>query len=227
MWELDHKESWASKNWCFWTEVLEKILESPLDCRETKPVTLKGNLPEYYWKGWCWSTNNLTTWCRLTHWIQSWCWERLRAGGEGGNRGCDDWMASLTQWMWVWANSGRQWRTGKPDLLQFMVSPSRAWLSDWTTTTTRDCHIECNKSDQRGEILCDICYTWDLKRNDTNELIHKTARDSQTQRTKLYLLWVGGGRVGEGIVREFGINTYTLLLLLLSHFSHVQLCATP
>ena len=43
MWELDHKESWALKNWCFWTMVLETTLESPLDCKETKPVHLKGN----------------------------------------------------------------------------------------------------------------------------------------------------------------------------------------
>ena len=43
MWELDHKESWALKNWCFWTVVLEKTLESPLDCKETKSVNLKGN----------------------------------------------------------------------------------------------------------------------------------------------------------------------------------------
>ena len=51
-----------------------------------------------------------------------WCWERLRAGGEGGNRGWDGWMASLTQrtWIWVWANSGREWRTGKPGVLQSM-----------------------------------------------------------------------------------------------------------
>ena len=54
---------------------------------------------------------------------------------------------------------------------------------------------------------------WDLKRTDTNELIYKTARDSQTQRTKLYLLWVGGGRMGEGIVREFGMDMYTLLYI--------------
>ena len=49
-----------------------------------------------------------------------WCWERLKAGGEGDERGWDDWMASLTQWTWVWANSGRQWRTRKPSVLQSM-----------------------------------------------------------------------------------------------------------
>ena len=45
MWELDHKEGWAPKNWCFWTVVLEKTLESPLDCKEIKPVNPKGNQP--------------------------------------------------------------------------------------------------------------------------------------------------------------------------------------
>ena len=54
----------------------------------------------------------LATWCEeLTHWKGPWCWERLRAGREVGNRGWDGWMAPSTQWTWVWANSVRQWRT--------------------------------------------------------------------------------------------------------------------
>jgi len=71
MWELNHKESWVPKNWCFWTLVLEKILESPLDCKETHPVHPKGNQPWiFHWKDWCWSwsSNSLATWCKeLTH----------------------------------------------------------------------------------------------------------------------------------------------------------------
>ena len=58
----------------------------------------------------------------MNHWKRPWCWERLRAGGEEGDRGWDGWMASPTQWTWVWASSGRQWRTGKPGLMQFMRS---------------------------------------------------------------------------------------------------------
>ena len=74
-------------------------------------------------KDWCWSSNTLATWCReSTLWKRPWCWERLRAGKEGDDRGWDGWMASPTQWAWVWANSGRQWRTGKPGALQFMGS---------------------------------------------------------------------------------------------------------
>ena len=62
----------------------------------------------------------LVTWCEeLTHLKRPWCWERLRAGREGGDRGWDSWMAS-TQWTWVWANSRRQWRIGKPGVLQSM-----------------------------------------------------------------------------------------------------------
>ena len=68
---------------------------------------------------WSWSSNTLATWCEeLTHCKRPWCWGWLRAGGEGGNRGWDGWMASATQWTWVWASSGREWRTRKPDVLQ-------------------------------------------------------------------------------------------------------------
>ena len=76
-----------------------------------------------HWKDWCWSwsSNTLATWWEeLTHWKRPWCWERLRAGGEGGDRGWDGWMASPIQWTWTWANSGRWWGTGKPGVLQSM-----------------------------------------------------------------------------------------------------------
>ena len=76
-----------------------------------------------HWKDWCWNwnSNTLATWCKYpTYWKRPWCWERLKAGEEGGNRGWDGWMVSPTQWSWVWANSRRQQRTGKPDVLQSM-----------------------------------------------------------------------------------------------------------
>ena len=103
--------------------MLEKTLESLLDSKEIKPVNPKGNQP------WIFigrpdakaEVLNTLPWCEeLTHWKRPWCWERLKARGEGNNRGWDSWMASLTQWTWVWANSGRWWRTGKPGTLQFM-----------------------------------------------------------------------------------------------------------
>ena len=74
-------------------------------------------------KDWCWSWNSITvvTWCeKLTHLKRPWCWERLKVGGEGDNRGWDGWMASPTLWIWVWASSGNWWWKGKPGVLQFM-----------------------------------------------------------------------------------------------------------
>ena len=106
-----HLQMWELKNWCFQTVVLEKTVESPLDYKEIKPVHPKGNQPWIFIGRidfWSWSFNTLATWCEEpTHWKRPWCWERLRAGGEEGNRGWDGWMASLTQWTWVWTNSGR------------------------------------------------------------------------------------------------------------------------
>ena len=93
--ELYPKEGWAPKNSCFWTVVLEKTLESPLDYKEIQPVNSKGNQSWIKWKDWCWSwnANTLATWYKeLTHWKRPWRWERLRAGGEEGNRGWDGWV---------------------------------------------------------------------------------------------------------------------------------------
>ena len=76
-----------------------------------------------HWKDWCWSWNSstLSTWCKeLTHLKRPWCWERLKAGGEGDNRRWDGWMALVTQWTWVWVNSGSWWWTGRPGVLQSM-----------------------------------------------------------------------------------------------------------
>ena len=102
-------ESWTIKkpnNGCFQTVVLEKTLESPLDCKEIQPVNPKGNQP-WIFIGRTDVEAHVATWCEeQTHWKTLWCWERLRAGGEGDNRGWDGWMSSLPQWMWVWANSG-------------------------------------------------------------------------------------------------------------------------
>ena len=83
---------------------------------------------------WCWSwnSNTLDTWCEeLTHWKRPWCWERLRAGEEGDDIGWDGSMASLTQWTWVWVNSGSWWWTGSPGVLWFMVSQRVG--HDWVT----------------------------------------------------------------------------------------------
>ena len=189
MWELDHKESWVPKNWYSWTVMLEKTLESPLDCKEIQPVHpkehqswiffgrtdaeaetpntlatwckelmllncgvgedswvslgLQGDPTSQshrksvlgvHWKDWCWSWNSstLATWCEeLTHLKRPWCWERLKAGEEGDDRGWVGWMASLTPWTWVWASSGIWWWTGKPGVLWFMESQRVG--HDWAT----------------------------------------------------------------------------------------------
>ena len=135
MWELDYKESWVLKNWCFWTMVLEKTLESPLDYKEIQQVHPKGN------QSWIFiertdaeaeTPNTLSTWCEeLTPWKRPWCWERLKAG-EGNDRGWDGWMASPTWWTWVWVSSKSWWWTGKPGVLQSMGSqrPRHKWATE-------------------------------------------------------------------------------------------------
>ena len=135
MWELAHKEDWVQKNRCFWTVVLEKNLEGLLDCKEIKPVNRKGNQTWIFIERTDAEAEAPTLWPpdakNWLNWKRPWCWERLRAGAEGGDRGWVDWMASPTQWTWVWANSGREWRTGKPGLLQSIVSQRVG--HDWVT----------------------------------------------------------------------------------------------
>ena len=99
MWELEHKEGWALKKWRFWTVVLEKTLESPWTARRSNQSILKEINSEY-------SLERLLLMLKLqyfgylmrgaTQWKTPWCWERLKAGEEGDNRGCDSWMTSLT-----------------------------------------------------------------------------------------------------------------------------------
>ena len=118
MWELDYKESWMPKNWCFWTVVLEKTLGESLGL-QGDPTSQSKRKPvlNIHWKDWCWSWcfNSLATWCEeLTYWKRPWCWERLKIGREGDDRGWDGWMASLTWWTWVWVGSGTWWWTGGP-----------------------------------------------------------------------------------------------------------------
>ena len=133
MWELDYKEMWALKNWCFWTVVLEETLESPLDCKEIHPVHPKGNQSWIFIGRTDVETETPILWppdAELTHLKRPWFWERLKAGGERDYRGWDGWMASPTQWTWVWVNSGSWWWTGRPGVLQSMGS--QRVRHDWT-----------------------------------------------------------------------------------------------
>ena len=132
----NYKESWAPKNWFFWTVVLAKTLESPLDCKEIQPVHPKGDQTwVFIGRTDAGAETPLVTWCEeLTHLRRPWCWERLRAGKEGDGRGWDGWMASPT---WIWVDSGSWWWTGRPGVLLFMGSQrvGQDWATElnWTT----------------------------------------------------------------------------------------------
>ena len=134
MWELDPKEGWTLKNWCFWSVVL--TLESPLERKKIKSVSSKGNQPWIFigridtkvpilWPS-MWRANSLK---------KSWCWERLRARREGGDRGWGGWTTPLAQWTWVWGHSGSWWRTRKPGVPQCMGSPTAG--HNWATEQQR------------------------------------------------------------------------------------------
>ena len=123
MWELDYKKSWALKNWCFWTVVLEKTVESPVDCKEIQLVCLKGD------QSWVFIGRTEVEAETPILWpldVKTWligkdpdAGKDLRAG-EGDDREWDVWMASLTQRTWVGVDSGSWWWTGRPGVLWFL-----------------------------------------------------------------------------------------------------------
>ena len=135
MWEQGLKEVWALKNWCFWTVVLEKTLENSLDCKAIQLVHPQGNQSFMFIGRTDAEAEILASWCKeLTHWKRSWCWERLKVGGEGDNRGWDGWMASLTWWTRVC----RWWRTGMPGMLQSMEL--QRVRHNWKLSNSKDIH---------------------------------------------------------------------------------------
>ena len=153
MWESDHKESCTPKNWCFQTMVLEKTLESPLDSKESNQSVLRKTALNNHWKDWCWiwSSNALATRCEEpTRWKSLWCWERLRAGGEGDSRGRDGWMASLIQWTWIWGSSGRWWSRAAWYAAVGGVAKNQTWLSNWTTIKSK-IYITCNSTNSMSQ----------------------------------------------------------------------------
>ena len=144
MWELDYRDSWALKNSCFWTMVLEKTLESPLDCKEIQPNHSKGDQPLVFFGRNEAKAETPVLW--PPH-VKSWLigkdsdaerdWGRWR---RGDNRGWHGWMASLTWWTWVWVSSGSWWWTQRPGMLQFMGS-QRVGLTErlnWTELMLSD-----------------------------------------------------------------------------------------
>ena len=131
MWELKAErwriDAFELSNW-------RRLLRVPWTARRSNQSILKRWVLGAHWKDWCWSWNSnpLATWCKeLTHWKSPWWWERLKAGGEGDDRGWEGGMASPTRWTWVWVSSGSWWWIGKPDVLQSMGS--QRVEHDWAT----------------------------------------------------------------------------------------------
>ena len=120
-WTLKKTECWridAFELWC-WRISSESFGQQG---DPTSPSYRKSIL-NIHWKDWwlSWNSNTLATWCEeLTHWKRPWCWERLKAEGEENNRVWDSWVASPTQWTWVWVSCGSWWWTCRPGMLQSM-----------------------------------------------------------------------------------------------------------
>ena len=142
-WTINKVEHWridAFELWCW-----RKLLRVPWTERRSNQPILKEISPEYSLEGlmWSWNSNTLATWWEeLTHLKRPCHWARLKAGGEGDDRGWDGWMASpTTQWTRVWVNSGSWWWTGGPGLLQPMVSQrvGHDWVTElkWISKSTQ------------------------------------------------------------------------------------------
>ena len=127
--KAEHRRIDAFELWCW-----RRLLRVPWTARRSNQSILKEVSLNIHWKDWCWSwsSNTLATWCKdMIHWKRPWYWEGLKAGGEGDDRGWDGWMASPTQWTWIWASSRSWWWTGKLGMLQSM-GPQRV-RHDWAT----------------------------------------------------------------------------------------------
>ena len=149
--KAEHRRIDVSELWCW-----RRHLRVPWIARRSKQSILRTSVLGVHWKDWCWSWNSspLVTWCKeLTLLKRPWCWERLKARGEGDDRGWDGWMASPTQWTWVWVNSGSWWWTGRPGVLQSMelqrvrhdwvtelneFHKSKSWITCWSFERGRE-----------------------------------------------------------------------------------------
>ena len=142
MWELDHKEGWTPTNWCFQAQFSRRLLRVPWTARRSNQLILKEINPEYSLEGLMLKLKlqyfGYLMWRADSLEIRPWCWERLKAWGDGDDWGWDGWMASSTQWTWVWASPRSGWRTGKPGVLQSMGSKVR---HNWMTKQPSKCHL--------------------------------------------------------------------------------------
>ena len=132
--KAEHRRIDAFELWCW-----RRLLRVPWTAKRSNQSILRKSVLNIHWKDWCWSwrSNTLATSCEeLTRWKRLWWWEGLGAGGEGDDREWDGWMASVTQWTWVWASSGSWWWMGKPGMLQSMgrQKVGHNWVTElnWT-----------------------------------------------------------------------------------------------
>ena len=140
MWVLDYKESWAPKNWYFRTKCWRRLqhLRVPWTARRSHQSILKEISPGCSLEGLMLKLKlqyfgHLME--ELTHLKRPWCWERLRAGREGDDRGWDGWMASPTQWTWVWVDYGSWWWTGRPAMLCGSWGHKESDMTEWLNWT--------------------------------------------------------------------------------------------
>ena len=136
MGDLNGEESWAPKNWCFWTVVL-KTLESPLDCKEIQPVHPKGDQSWVFTGRTDAEAETPILWPPHTKsWLTGKDLDAGRDWGQEEKEMSENEMASLTWWTWIWVNSGSWWWTGRPGVLQFMGSQrvGHNWATElnWT-----------------------------------------------------------------------------------------------
>ena len=118
----------------WWWRRLFRVTRTLKRSKKSNQSILKEISPEYSLEGLMLrpNFNSLAAWCKeLTHLKRPWCWARLKAGGEGNDRGWDGWMASLTRWIWVWASSRSWWWTARSGMLQSLGSQRVG--HDWAT----------------------------------------------------------------------------------------------
>ena len=169
--------------------------------RRSNQSILKEISPEYSLEGLMLKLKlqYLATWCEeLTHLKRPWYWERLMVGGEGENRGWDGWMASLTQWTWVWVYSGNWWWTGRPGMLQSVRSQrvKRDWVTELTELTNFQM-LSCGIKGVNMELpwwLSSKEYTCQRGRRGFDSWVEKIPWRRKWQPTPMFLPWKSLGQ---------------------------------